>query len=93
MNLKKDLSFFDLTSIIIGAIVGADIYIASAITAGLVGPIAIFVWVIAGMFALVLALVFAYSKLITFQKLVGRLLLSQRRLIIFMDFLQGGVCG
>ncbi len=62
MNLKKDLSFFDLTSIIIGAIVGADIYIASAITAGLVGPIAIFVWVIAGMFALVLALVFAYSS-------------------------------
>ncbi|HSB84351.1 MAG TPA: amino acid permease [Nitrosarchaeum sp.] len=62
MNLKKDLSFFDLTNIIIGSIVGADIYIASAITAGLVGPIAIFVWIIAGMFAMVLALVFAYSS-------------------------------
>jgi amino acid transporter len=62
MTLKKDLSFFDLTSIIVGAIVGADIYIASAITAGLVGPIAIFVWIIAGIFALVLALIFAYSS-------------------------------
>jgi len=62
MNLKKELSFFDLTNIIIGSIVGADIYIASAITAGLVGPIAIFVWIIAGMFAMVLALVFAYSS-------------------------------
>jgi APA family basic amino acid/polyamine antiporter len=62
LKLKKDLSFFDLTNIIIGSIVGADIYIASAITAGLVGPIAIFVWVIAGGFAIVLALVFAYSS-------------------------------
>lgn len=62
MNLKKELSFFDLTNIIVGSIVGADIYIASAITAGLVGPVAIFVWVVAGMFAIVLALVFAYSS-------------------------------
>jgi len=62
MTLKKDLSFFDLISIIVGAIVGADIYIASAITAGLVGPIAIFVWIVAGIFALVLALIFAYSS-------------------------------
>ena len=41
VKLKK-LSFFDLTNIIIGSIVGADIHIASAITAGLVGPMAIF---------------------------------------------------
>ena len=62
MNLKRELSFFDLTNIIIGSIVGADIYIASSITSGLVGPLAIFVWVIAGLFAIVLALVFAYSS-------------------------------
>lgn len=62
MSLKRDLSFFDLTNIIVGSIVGADIYIASAITAGLVGPLAIFVWIIAGCFAIVLALVFAYSS-------------------------------
>ena len=62
MNLKRELSFFDLTNIIIGSIVGADIYIVSSITAGLVGPLAIFVWIIAGLFAIVLALVFAYSS-------------------------------
>lgn len=61
MNLKRDLSFFDLTNIIIGSIVGADIYIASTITAGLVGSMAIFVWIVAGLFAIVLALVFAYT--------------------------------
>jgi len=62
LTLKRSLSFFDLTNIIIGSIVGADIYIASAITAGLVGPMAIFVWIIAGIFAIILALVFAYSS-------------------------------
>jgi len=62
LTLKRNLSFFDLTNIIIGSIVGADIYIASAITAGLVGPMAIFVWVLAGIFAIILALIFAYSS-------------------------------
>lgn len=62
MSLKRSLSFFDLVNIIIGSIVGADIYIASALTAGMVGPLAIFVWVIAGVFAMILALIFAYSS-------------------------------
>jgi amino acid transporter len=62
LNLKRELSFFDLTNIVIGTIVGADIYIASALTAGLVGPLAIFVWIVAGIFAMVLALVFAYCS-------------------------------
>ena len=62
MNLKRDLSFFDITNIIIGSIIGADIYIASALTAGMVGPLAIFVWVIAGIFAIVLAIIFAYCS-------------------------------
>lgn len=43
MVLKRDLSYFDLTSIVVGCIVGADIYIASALTAGLLGPAAILV--------------------------------------------------
>lgn len=62
MPLKKDLSSFDLTSIVVGSIVGADIYIASALTAGLLGPAAILVWVVAGIFATVIALVFAYCS-------------------------------
>jgi len=62
MALKKDLSSFDLTSIVVGSIVGADIYIASALTAGLLGPAAILVWVAAGIFATIIALVFAYCS-------------------------------
>jgi len=48
MPLKKDLTSFDLTSIVVGSIIGADIYIASALTAGLLGPAAILVWIVAG---------------------------------------------
>ncbi|MDD1678930.1 MAG: APC family permease [Methanomicrobiales archaeon] len=62
MPLKKELTLFDLTNIVIGSIVGADIYIASALTGGLLGPFAIFVWVIAGAMAACLALVFAYCS-------------------------------
>ncbi len=60
-GLKRDLSFFDLTNIVVGAIVGSDIYIASAITAGLIGPFSIVAWIVAGIMATVLATIFAYS--------------------------------
>jgi amino acid transporter len=62
MPLKKDLTTFDLTSIVVGSIVGADIYIASALTAGLLGPAAIIVWIAAGVCATIIALVFAYCS-------------------------------
>jgi APA family basic amino acid/polyamine antiporter len=62
MALKKELTSFDLTSIIVGSIVGADIYIASAFTAGLLGTVAILVWIVAGICATIIALVFAYCS-------------------------------
>jgi amino acid transporter len=62
MSLKRELSFFDVINIVIGSIVGADIYIASAITAGMIGPLSIFAWILAGVFAIILALIFAYSS-------------------------------
>jgi basic amino acid/polyamine antiporter, APA family len=62
MPLKKELTSFDLTSIVVGSIVGADIYIASALTAGLLGPAAILVWIVAGICATIIALVFAYCS-------------------------------
>lgn len=62
MKFKKDLSSFDITAIVIGSIIGADIYITPGITAGLIGPFSIIVWIIAGTFAIVMAFVFAYSS-------------------------------
>ncbi len=62
MWLKRRLGFFDLTAIVIGSIVGADIYIASSLSAGLIGPLSIVAWIAAGVFATVIALVFAYCS-------------------------------
>lgn len=62
MEVQRGLSQFDLTNIVVGAIVGADIYIASALTAGLVGPFSIVLWAVAGLFAMTIAMVFAYCS-------------------------------
>lgn len=58
-GLKQSLSFFDVMNLVIGAIVGADIYIAAAFGAGLLGPASILVWLIAGLMAIIIALCFA----------------------------------
>ncbi len=60
MGLSRQLSYFDLMNIVIGAIVGSDIYIVPGLVAGLIGPFAIVEWILAGIFAMVLAMVFGY---------------------------------
>ncbi len=62
MLLRRRLGFLDLTAIVIGSIVGADIYVASSLSAGLIGPLSIVAWLVAGVFATVIALVFAYCS-------------------------------
>jgi amino acid transporter len=55
----RKLSLFDVTNLVIGAIIGADIYVASSFGAGYLGPFSLVVWVIAGLIAIVIALSFA----------------------------------
>lgn len=59
MATRRLLGLFDVASIVVGSIVGADIYIASAITAGLLGPFSLAIWLVAGIFAILIAFVFA----------------------------------
>jgi len=59
VDLKSKLTLFDVTNLVIGAIIGADIYVASAFGAGLLGPFSLVVWVVAGIMAMVIALCFA----------------------------------
>ncbi len=59
MSFRRALTFFDVTNITVGAIVGADIYIAAAITAGLLGPASLLAWALAGVLATILALTLA----------------------------------
>lgn len=58
-KLKQSLSFFDVMNLVIGAIVGADIYIAAAFGAGFLGPASILAWLVAGLMAIIIALSFA----------------------------------
>ena len=61
---QKKLSLFDVTNLVIGAIIGADIYVASSFGAGYLGPFSLVVWVIAGLIAIVIALSFAQCAML-----------------------------
>src|SRR5438552_8289587 len=58
------MNTFDVTSLVVGSIIGADVYVATAIGARLIGPASLIVWVLAGMMAMVIALSFAHCVLI-----------------------------
>src|SRR5437867_8177240 len=58
------LNTFDVTSLVVGSIIGADVYVATAIGARLVGPSSLLVWGLAGAMAMVIALSFSYCVMI-----------------------------
>jgi len=60
----KKLSLFDVTNLVIGAIIGADIYVASSFGAGYLGPFSLVVWVVAGLIAIIIALCFAQCAML-----------------------------
>jgi basic amino acid/polyamine antiporter, APA family len=59
IQLKSELTLFDVTNLVVGAIIGADVYVASAFGAGILGPASLLAWVVAGVMAVVIALCFA----------------------------------
>ena len=64
VRLNRKLRTFDVTNLVVGSIIGADIYVAAAFGSRLVGPASLIIWVIAGAIAMVIALSFAYSATI-----------------------------
>src|SRR2546425_12248077 len=64
IGLAKKLNTFDVTSLVVGSIIGADVYVATAIGARLIGPASLIVWVLAGTMAMVIALSFSYCVMI-----------------------------
>ncbi len=82
------LSVFDVTNLVIGSIIGADIFIASGIASGIIGPFSIFVWLIAGIFAIVIALSFAQLSHII-PKVGGPYIYAKRAFGNFPGFITG----
>ena len=64
LDSAAKLNTFDVTSLVVGSIIGADVYVATAIGAKLVGPASLLVWILAGAMAMVIALSFAYCVMI-----------------------------
>lgn len=56
---RRALTSFDLTSLVVGAVIGADIYVVASLGAGLLGPAQLVAWVIAGLMTACIALAFA----------------------------------
>ncbi len=61
-QLRRELTLFDTVNLVIGTIVGADIYIVAAYGAGSLGPASILAWFLAGLMAVVIALVFSEAS-------------------------------
>jgi APA family basic amino acid/polyamine antiporter len=62
VSLRRELQLFDVSNLIVGAIIGADICVAAAIGSSLLGPASLLAWVGAGLLAILIALCFAYSS-------------------------------
>jgi APA family basic amino acid/polyamine antiporter len=65
VSLRRELRLFDVTNLVVGAIIGADIYVAAALGSSLIGPASLLAWVGAGLLAILIALCFAYSSALT----------------------------
>lgn len=55
---RADLNAFDFTLLVVGAIVGADVYIVAAMGAAFLGPAQLVAWLAAGVLAALIALAF-----------------------------------
>jgi len=58
-NTFKKLTFFDVTNLLVGAIVGADIYVVASLGSQYLGPASLVAWIAAGAIAIIIALNFA----------------------------------
>ncbi len=55
----QKLDFFDVTNLVIGAAVGADIYVVAAAGSADLGPANLLAWIVAGIFIIIIAINFA----------------------------------
>jgi amino acid transporter len=65
VELVRKLSLFDVTNLVIGAMIGADIFIAASFGANLMGPASLLVWVASSIIILVIALNFAQCVVVS----------------------------
>jgi hypothetical protein len=57
-GFRPDLSRADFTLLVIGAVIGADVYVVAAMGASSLGPAQLVAWLVAGVLAALIALAF-----------------------------------
>src|SRR5438093_13782686 len=57
-DIQRDLGQFDCTLLVVGAVIGADVYVVAAMGSSFLGPAQIVAWLAAGAFAAIIALAF-----------------------------------
>lgn len=88
LSLTRQLNIFDVTSLVVGSIIGADIYVAAALGARLVGPASLLLWFAAGIMAIVIALSFSFCATIL-PKVGGPYLYTKESGGVFAGFMVG----
>jgi APA family basic amino acid/polyamine antiporter len=87
-KLKRSLSLFDATTLALGAIIGAGIFVISGIAAGLAGPAVVLSIIIAGIVSSLTA--FSYTKLsFTFPEEGSIYIYAKKTISPFAGFLTG----
>ncbi|HUK50624.1 MAG TPA: amino acid permease [Terriglobales bacterium] len=69
ITLRRQLNTFDTTSLVVGSAIGADIFVVPALSARLLGPASLLIWLMGAVIAIVIAMCFAYCT--TFLPKVG----------------------
>src|SRR5438477_508678 len=58
-DVHRDLRAFDFTLLVVGAIIGADVYVVAGLGAQFLGPAQLVAWLVAGVLAALIAVAFA----------------------------------
>ena len=88
VTLRRQLNAFDTTNLVVGATIGADIYVAAALCAKLLGPASILLWLIGGVMATVVALSFGFCAAV-FPKVGGPYVYAKEAAGQFSGFMVG----
>ncbi|MDD1720916.1 MAG: APC family permease [Euryarchaeota archaeon] len=61
-STSQKLNLFDVTNLVVGSAVGADIYIVASLGSAYLGPASLIAWIAAGVIAIIIALNFAEAS-------------------------------
>jgi amino acid transporter len=87
-TFRRELGALDFTLLVIGAVIGADVYVVAALGAAYLGPAQLVAWVAAGVLAAIIALAFVQCAAI-YPEIGGSYAYARQAFGKFVGFLAG----